>query len=151
MKTVLFACLILLFTACRNSTKDPVPKDADLNNITWKQYDDWCGNHNVISDRNFVKVSGKTIRWTGKIYKITPDRSVKKSREFTGKIIKVKMKGSKSLMSDITLRVPKEIKGQMDVLREKDTIQFEGTLSHLGGLGDHVIAITSVKKVRPGK
>ncbi|NQZ60383.1 MAG: hypothetical protein HRT88_23290 [Lentisphaeraceae bacterium] len=151
MKIALLVLFIFTLTACKDATKDVIPADADLTKITWQDYEKWCGGHNVVSDKNFVKIMGEKITWTGIIYKITPDRSVKNSREFTGKIIKIKMKDSGSLMSDITLRVPKALKGELDKLRAKDVVQFEGALSFLGGIDDHVIEITAVRKVRARK
>lgn len=154
MKFIPIILTVLLLVSCSESTKlaMPVKKDAKNNiikvsNITWSQFQKYCGPQNVRNKENFKSVQNAMVSWKGNIYSIREDAGVKDSRSHAPKIIQVKMPDSKSFLSDVTLRLPKGSEAIYGKMAKGDRIVFTGKIAYLGSkLNDHIVLVEKFAK-----
>jgi len=151
MNKIFLLIMCIYCFSCTETTKKAVPNSANLNKITWEQYKEWCGGQNIISDKNFEKLMGKTVTWKGTIYSVAVDANVEELRQFSPKVIRVKMKDSGSLMADVSLRVIKDQAAIVNTLKKGDYILFRGTIKYLGGMEDHILEVSQLKKTKEPK
>ena len=154
MKYFVLSLLILLLGSCSESTnitlpvkKGPDGKPIKIQKISWPQYHKYCGQQNIRNKENFASVKGATVIWKGTIYAIREDAGVKDSRSHAPKIIQVKMPDSNSLLSDVTLRLPKGSEKIYGSMKKGDNIVFKGKIAYLGSkLNDHIVLVEQFKK-----
>ena len=154
MKFVVLLTVICFLGACSESTNIslPVKKDEKGNiikvpKITWGQYHKYCGAQNIRAKENFKSVKGVVVTWKGEVYAIREDAGVKDSRSHAPKIIQVKMAGTGSLLTDVTLRLPKGSEKIYGNMKKGDTVIFRGKVGYLGSkLNDHIILVDKFKK-----
>ena len=141
---------VLLLTSCEDKTRLVLKEGTDVTNISWKNFNKYCGPNNLKKIENWKIVKGTVVTWTGKIY-CSEDAGADELRKFDSHIIRVKMPGTKSLMADVTLRIPKsETKHRK--YKKGDYVLFRGKVAYLGSnLNDHIVEVTKYKKVIPKK
>ena len=152
MKKLLILAISLLFLcSCEEKTRLTIPDSADLSKISWTGFNKYCGPNNLKRAENFKKVKGQMVTWTGKVFSVKKDEGAEEMRNFDSHIIRVKMPGTKSLMADVTLRIPSSnIKHRK--YKKDDYVAFYGKISYLGSnLNDHIIEVEKYKKVNPKK
>ena len=154
MKLASLFLFVLILTSCSESTNIAIPLKKDdkgqfisPETIPWKAYLKYCGPQNIQSKQNFVPLKGVTVTWEGTIYAIREDAGVKDSNNHAPKIIQVKMPDSGSLLSDVTLRLPKDSGKIYGSMKKDDKIVFRGKIGYLGSkLNDHIILVEKFKK-----
>lgn len=154
MKFISLILFTVILASCSESTNIAIPLKKDdkgqfikPETISWKAYLKYCGPQNIQSKQNFIPLKGVQITWEGTIYAIREDAGVKDSRQHAPKIIQVKMEGSSSLLSDITLRLPKGSGNIYGSMKKDDKIIFRGKIGYLGSkLNDHIILVEKFKK-----
>ena len=155
MKTTILILMFFTLISCEETTKTVIPNDADLDKITWKQYDKWCGSKNIIGDKNFEKVQGKEITWVGYVVKRKKDSYAKKLKNFLEEVLIIKMEKSENplsdvtanLTSDLTLRLRKELADNLKKNKygKGDKILFRGTIAFFGDYQNHIIEVSNIK------
>lgn len=154
MKYIALTVLVFLLGSCSESTNItlPIKKDSRGNvikvpKITWPQFLKYCGQQNIRNKENFKSVRDVVVTWTGTIYAIREDAGVKDSNNHAPKIIQVKMPKSNSMLSDVTLRLPKGSEKIYGNMKKGDNILFRGKIAYLGSkLNDHIVLVTQYKK-----
>ena len=154
MKFVAFAIFILLLSSCTESTnvtlpikKDEKGKVIKVPKISWPQFQKYCGQQNIMNKENFKSIQNVVVVWRGTIYAIREDAGVKDSNNHAPKIIQVKMPDSNSLLSDVTLRLPKDSEKIYGSMKKGDNIVFKGKIAYLGSkLNDHIVLVEQFKK-----
>ncbi|MCM8534114.1 MAG: hypothetical protein NE330_23330 [Lentisphaeraceae bacterium] len=139
---------LFFFTSCGESTKVIVPEGADVSKVNWTNYHKWCGPNNLKRTENFKKVKGAKVIWVGKVYDVLKDAGMEDARTFSGNVVRVKMPKTNSLLSDVTLRMPKKETAHNQYKRG-DYILFEGKVAYIGSkMNDHIVEVTKYKKVK---
>ena len=151
MNKILLLLICVFSLSCTESTKKVIPNSAELDKITWEQYREWCGGQNILGDKNFEKIMGRVITWEGIIYSKKHDELTANTRGLLPKIIRVKMKDSGSIMADVTLHFKETLEDKVKPLKKGDLIKFRGEVKYHGGLEDHIMEITDIKKIVPQK
>ena len=148
MKIYILILLCFFISACSESTNIALPKgDSKITKITWKQYQKYCGQQNIQNKHNFARIRGAQVTWSGTVYQITKDAGMEDNRNHAPKIIKVQMPNSKSLLSDVTLRLPKGSEKIYGNMKKGDKIIFRGKISYIGSkLNDHIVIVEKFKK-----
>ena len=154
MKFVVLAFLVIFLGSCSESTNITMPVTKDdkgkvikKERISWAQFQEYCGQQNIMNKENFKSVQNATIIWRGTIYAIREDAGVKDSNSHAPKIIQVKMPNSKSLLTDVTLRLPKGSEKIYSSMKKGDNIVFKGKIAYLGSkLNDHIVLVEQFKK-----
>ena len=154
MKLVVLALFVFLLGSCTESKNITLPVKKDdrgeiikVPKISWAQFHKYCGQQNIMNKENFKSVQGVEVVWRGTIYAGREDAGVKDSRSHAPKIIQVKMPNSKSLLSDVTLRLPKGSEKIYGPMKKGDNIVFKGTIGYLGSkLNDHIVLVSQFKK-----
>jgi hypothetical protein len=150
MKNIILSlALFLLFSCGENSTRLKVPDDIKTERLSFATYSKYCGPQNLNNTGNYKKFKGVKIVWSGTVYSVVKDDS---SPSYANKVIKVKMKGSSSLLSDVTLRMPNDSLNSISKLAKGDIVKFEGTISYIGSkLMDHIVVVSRYKFSKPKK
>ena len=154
MKYIVLTVFIFLLGSCSESTNITLPVKKDdrgkvlkVPSITWPQFHKYCGQQNIRNKENFQSVKNVVVTWKGVIYAIREDAGVKDSRSHAPKIIQVKMPKSNSMLSDVTLRLPKGSEKIYGNMKKGDTVIFRGKIAYLGSkLNDHIVIVTQYKK-----
>jgi hypothetical protein len=127
-----------------------VPDDLKLEKLSFVTYHKYCGPQNLQNTNNFkAKFKNAPIVWSGTVYSVVKDDS---SGSYANKVIKVKMKGTSSLMSDVTLRMPNDSLNAISKLNKGDLIKYKGTVNYIGSkLMDHIVVVSEYKTAKPKK
>ena len=140
---------LMISTACEEKTRFELKEGTNVSNISWKNYNKSCGANNLKKVNNFKIIKGTTVTWTGKVYKVQQDAGAEEMRNFDSHVIRVKMPGTKSLMADVTLRIPKGEKKHRKY-KKGDYVTFRGPVKYMGSnLNDHIVEVEKFKKVVP--
>ena len=149
--TLLLSCF-LLFSCSEGTTKSssPILKENSIPaKLSWEFYHKYCGEQNANATKNFELLQGKIITWKGQFYAMPSD--IKRSR-FSDHIMKIKMPKTGSVLSDVTLRFPKQYEKMGAERKVGDEILFQGEIVYLGsGIGDHVVEVKQMKYIPPKK
>jgi hypothetical protein len=148
MRYFLLCSVLILISSCgKPAVRVELPKDFDLSKLTFKQYEKYCGPDNLFNKQNFKIIKDTKIVWDGTVYSVVKDDS---STSYADKIIKIKMKKSTSVLSDLTLRMPNDALKKIEKLQSGDLVKFWGRIAYIGSkLNDHVIVVDKYKFVRP--
>lgn len=148
MKNFILILFCLIISSCSESTNIALPKgDSKIPKITWAQYQKYCGQQNIQNKHNFARIKGAEVTWSGTVYQVIADAGLEGSNSHAPKIIKVQMPNSKSLLSDLTLRLPKDTAKIYENLKKGDKIIFRGKIGYMGSkLNDHIILVEKFKK-----
>ena len=152
MKYLIILTLSVVFlTSCEDKTRLALKEGTDVSNISWKNFNKYCGPNNLKKIDNWKIVKGTVVTWTGKVYQVQEDAGAKELRNYDSHIIRVKMPGTKSLMADVTLRIPKNVTKHRKY-KKGDYVLFRGKVAYLGSnLNDHIVEVERYKKVIPKK
>lgn len=148
MKNLFVILFCLLVSSCSESTNIALPEgDSKIPKITWAQYQKYCGQQNIQNKHNFERIQNAEVTWTGTIYQIVKDAGLEGSNSHAPKIIKVQMPNSKSLLSDVTLRLPRNTEKIYENMKKGDKIIFRGKIAYIGSkLNDHIVLVEKFKK-----
>ena len=148
MKKYILVFFCLIICSCSESTNIALPEgDSKIKKITWKQYQKYCGQQNIQNKHNFARIKGAEVTWSGTVYQIIKDAGLEGNSKHAPKIIKVQMPDSKSLLSDVTLRLPKGTEKIYGNMKKGDKIVFRGKISYIGSkLNDHIVIVDKFKK-----
>ena len=125
-----------------------MPEGTDVSKVKWSSYHKWCSPNNLKRTENFKKVKGAKVIWVGKVYDVLKDAGMEESRSFNGNIVRVKMPKTNSLLSDVTLRMPRNETAHNQYKRG-DYVLFEGKIAYIGSkMNDHIVEVTKYKKVK---
>ena len=150
MKLMTLVLALLFITSCgEQKTRIKIPDNFKADGMSFKTYHKYCGPQNLHNKQNFSKMRNAKIKWKGTVYLVVDDDA---STNYAKKTIKVKMDGTSSAFSDITLRMPTDSLSQIEKLKKGDIVQFIGVVSYIGsGLNDHVVTVSKYKFTRPKK
>ncbi len=153
MKNFVLILFCLIICACSESTNIALPEgDSKIPKITWAQYQKYCGQQNIQNKHNFSRIKDAEVTWSGTVYQVAKDAGLEGSHSHAPKIIKVQMPNSKSLLSDVTLRLPKGTEKIYENLKKGDNIVFRGKIAYMGSkLNDHIVLVEKFKKVTKKK
>ena len=130
--------------------KNKSGKKKTKNKLTWKKFHAICGSGNESRQKNFDKVKGRVIFWVGKVADISKDMALTGNRKWCEEVIKVKMDPSGSFLSDIKLKIPKNMNDKLMTFEKDQYVAFKGKIMYLGTkLSDHVVEVEKFKKMKP--